>query len=162
MNINFFMKNNLIRDIEQSLITHGQPEVPGIQTWPILFENTSEHWENIKSAFVDALHKKPDYIRAWAYIQRPGVEDAEYPGWHIHRRNREYGYCFECGVMYLDKFKTGTMFKRGDEEICGDPTPFVWHMFSPDDVHSPPIWDIKSKLTRYTIAAEAIEIKKCE
>lgn len=150
------MKNALIRDIEQSLITHGQPDVPGIQTWPVLFENTSEHWENIKASFIDALHKKPDYIRAWAYIQRPGVEDAKYPGWHTHQRIREYGYCHECGIMYLDRFKTGTMFKDGDKEICGDPTPFVWHMFLPDDVHSPPRWDVKSELTRYAIAAEAI------
>ena len=65
-------------------------------------------------------------------------------------------FCYECGIMYLDRFKTGTMFIDGDKEICGDPTPFVWHMFSPDDIHSPPRWDVNSDLTRYAIVAEAI------
>jgi hypothetical protein len=153
------MKSELIRDIENSLKIHGQPNVPGIQTWPKLFEHTSEHWETIKKSFIESCKEKPNFIRAWAYIQRPGVEDAKYPGWHTHGEEREGGRCFQCGVMYLDRFAHGTMFKRGEKEIVGDATPFVWHMFSPSDVHSPPRWDPNSNVTRYTIAAEALNIK---
>lgn len=151
------MKGELIKDIEESLIIYGQPNVPGLQTWPVLFNNTSEHWEKIKTAFINSCDRKPDLIRAWAYIQRAGIDDGQYPAWHTHGECRPNGqHCFQCGVLYLDRFKHGTIFKRGDKEIIGDPTPFVWHMFSPNDVHSAPKCDTSSNISRYVIAAEAL------
>jgi hypothetical protein len=154
------MKGELIRDIENCLKIHGQPpNVPGVQTWPKLFDHTSEHWETIKKSFIESCTEKPDFIRAWAFIQRPGVEDSVYPGWHLHGEDRGDARCFQCGVFYLDRFPQGTIFKRDEKEIVGDATPFVWHMFSPDDVHCPPKWDPNSTVTRYAIAAEALNIK---
>jgi hypothetical protein len=153
------MKVDLIRDIENSLLIHGRPNVPGIQTYPILFDNTSKHWKIIEKSFIESCDKKPDFVRAWAYIQRPGVRDTTYPGWHTHPVERSYGRCSQCGVMYLDKFLHGTMFMRDGIEIVGDSTPFVWHMFSPNDLHCPPIWDPNSTIARYVIAAEALNVK---
>lgn len=150
------MKGDLIKDIEETLIIYGQPNVPGLQTWPVLFNNTSEHWEKIKTSFIESCDRKPDFIRAWAYIQREGIDDNQYPSWHTHPEHRSNGYCFQCGVFYLDRFKHGTIFKRGTEEIVGDPTPFIWHMFLPNEVHSAPKCDTHSNMTRYVIAAEAL------
>jgi len=150
-------RDDLINDIEKTLMECGQWEdTAGIQTIPILFEHKSKHWEDVKNAFIDSCDKKPDYVRAWAYIERPGVDNNLYPGWHSHGDLKKEGVSFNCGVMYLDRFKQGTMFKKDDKEIVGDPTPFVWHTFSPHDVHCPPKWDPNSSITRYVIAAEAM------
>ena len=144
------------KDIEDSLLIHGEAwNGEGIQTQAILFENTTDHWEKIKTSFIESCERKPVAVRAWAYIERPGINT--YPRWHTHGENRDYGHCFQCGVMYLDRFKHGTMFKFGNMEIIGDPTPFVWHMFSPNTIHRPPDWDIHSTETRYVISVEAFD-----
>jgi|SRR6056300_933880 hypothetical protein len=150
-------KDDLINDIEKTLSEYGQwPNAAGIQTLPKLFENTGKHWQVVKESFIEACSKKPDKVISWAYIQRPGIENPNYPGWHAHGEYRKDGMASDCGVMYLDRFEEGTMFKKGSKEIIGDPTPFVWHMFSPLDVHCPPKWDPTSGITRYVIAADAI------
>ena len=147
----------LKKDIEDHLLIHGPVnDVPGIQTKPVLFDNTADHWEIIKKAFVEARETKPLFIRAWAFVERPGIESSSI--WHAHDEYRDYGHCIHCGVMYLDRFEHGTIFKIGDREVIGDPTPFVWHMFTPNMLHRPPDWDIQSTVTRYAIAAEAFDL----
>jgi hypothetical protein len=146
----------LKRDIEDCLSACGPAKgSPGIQTPPVLFRNPDYQWEIIKTAFIEACEKTPVAIKAWAFIERPGIESI--PIWHDHTRPNIEGHCFQTGVMYLDKFDHGTIFKIDDREIIGDPTPLVWHMFSPNVVHRPPDWDIQSNVTRYVIAALAYD-----
>lgn len=146
----------LKKDIEDLLSITGPVTDTGIQTLAMLFENTSYHWEIIKKAFVEACETKPVMLRAWAFIERPGIESVSV--WHVHPEYDHIGHRIQCGVMYLDEFKHGTMFKIGNEEIIGDPTPFVWHMFPPGMLHRPPDWDTQSTVTRYVIAADAYDV----
>jgi hypothetical protein len=132
------------------------PDVPGIQTYPGLFDETEDHWNNnwdlLKLAYLDSCKAAgfpvPSRVFGWAYIDKDKVENTSQK-WHRHSDQSD---AYVCGVMYLDDYFQGTLFEGYEL----NPKKHEWNIFSSDLLHSPPPWSGNMGSDRYVIALDGI------
>jgi hypothetical protein len=153
-------------DLDDTIKNEGPyPNAPEFQTYPHLFNQQILHWQRLRNnfGFSIATNMKISYLRAWGYINYPGIPNQHFttnePQWHKHDQLGNNGETKKiCGVYYLslpDDCET-TCILNEDGSISYFPKiERQWFFFDKDTMHSPGKWSGKSSFPRYCISAEA-------